>query len=45
MQENRFDEVVAGVAEIAKSIKLGPGMDAGTQMDIAAAVKAVTAQL
>src|SRR6202043_777441 len=31
-QEDRFDEVVNGVAEIAKGIKLGPGMDAGTQM-------------
>jgi phenylacetaldehyde dehydrogenase len=32
VQRNRFDEVVEGVAEIAKSIKLGPGMDPGTQM-------------
>jgi phenylacetaldehyde dehydrogenase len=32
VQENRFDEVVDGVAEIAKSIKLGAGMDPGTQM-------------
>jgi phenylacetaldehyde dehydrogenase len=32
VQESRFDEVVAGVSEIAKSIKLGPGMDEGTQM-------------
>src|SRR6202046_560498 len=32
VQENRFDEVVDGVAEIAKSIKLGAGMEAGTQM-------------
>jgi phenylacetaldehyde dehydrogenase len=32
VQQSRFDEVVDGVAEIAKSIKLGPGMDAGTQM-------------
>jgi phenylacetaldehyde dehydrogenase len=32
VQEARFDEVVNGVAEIAKGIKLGPGMDAGTQM-------------
>src|SRR5262249_61780134 len=32
VQENRFDEVVDGVAEIAKSIKLGSGMDEGTQM-------------
>ena len=30
--EDRFDEVVNGVAEIAKSIKLGDGMDADTQM-------------
>jgi phenylacetaldehyde dehydrogenase len=32
VQENRFDEVVEGVAEIAKSIKLGPGMSPDTQM-------------
>jgi phenylacetaldehyde dehydrogenase len=32
VQEGRFDEVVEGVAEIAKSIKLGPGMEATTQM-------------
>jgi phenylacetaldehyde dehydrogenase len=32
VQEDRFDEVVAGVAEIAKSIKLGDGLDADTQM-------------
>src|SRR5215471_5670133 len=32
VQEDRFDEVVNGVAEIAKGIKLGPGMEAGTQM-------------
>ena len=32
VQENNFDEVVDGVAEIAKSIKLGPGLDEGTQM-------------
>src|SRR5271156_5053358 len=32
VQQSRFDEVVEGVAEIAKSIKLGPGMDASTQM-------------
>jgi phenylacetaldehyde dehydrogenase len=32
VQENKFEEVVDGVAEIAKSIKLGPGMDPGTQM-------------
>ena len=32
VQQDRFDEVVDGVAEIAKSIKLGPGMEPGTQM-------------
>ena len=32
IQEGRFDEVVEGVAQIAKSIQLGPGMDSGTQM-------------
>ena len=32
VQESRFDEVVDGVAEIAKGIKLGSGMEAGTQM-------------
>ena len=32
VQESRFDEVVDGVSEIAKSIKLGPGMDEATQM-------------
>ena len=32
VQESRFDEVIDGVSEIAKSIKLGPGMDAATQM-------------
>jgi phenylacetaldehyde dehydrogenase len=32
VQEDRFDEVVSGVAEVAKSIKLGDGMDADTQM-------------
>jgi phenylacetaldehyde dehydrogenase len=32
VQEDKFDEVVNGVAEIAKGIKLGPGMDSGTQM-------------
>src|ERR1700689_228809 len=32
VQEDRFDEVVNGVAEIAKGIKLGAGMDASTQM-------------
>jgi phenylacetaldehyde dehydrogenase len=32
VQRDRFDEVVDGVAEIAKGIKLGSGMEAGTQM-------------
>ena len=32
VQESRFDEVVDGVAEIAKSIKLGSGLDPTTQM-------------
>jgi len=32
VQQNRFDEVVEGVVQIAKSIKLGPGMEEGTQM-------------
>jgi phenylacetaldehyde dehydrogenase len=32
VQQSRFDEVVDGVATIAKSIKMGPGMEPGTQM-------------
>ena len=32
VQEGSFDEVVDGVAAIAKSIKLGPGLEQGTQM-------------
>jgi phenylacetaldehyde dehydrogenase len=32
VQESRFDEVVDGVAEIAKGIKLGSGLDPSTQM-------------
>ncbi|MGH3253477.1 MAG: aldehyde dehydrogenase family protein, partial [Trebonia sp.] len=32
VQQSRFDEVVEGVSQIAKSIKLGPGMNADTQM-------------
>ena len=32
VHQSRFDEVVDGVAEIAKSIKLGSGMEARTQM-------------
>ncbi len=32
VQRNRFDEVVDGVAQIAKSIKMGPGMEPGTEM-------------
>ena len=32
VQQSRYDEVIDGVAEIAKSIKLGSGLEAGTQM-------------
>jgi phenylacetaldehyde dehydrogenase len=32
VQERRFDEVVEGVAEIAKSMKLGPGLEPDTEM-------------
>jgi phenylacetaldehyde dehydrogenase len=32
VHQSRFDEVVDGVSEIAKSIKLGAGMEPGTQM-------------
>src|ERR1019366_1391177 len=32
VQRGRFDEVVDGIAEIAKSIKMGSGMEPGTQM-------------
>jgi phenylacetaldehyde dehydrogenase len=32
VQESRSEEVVDGVSEIAKSIKLGSGLDEGTQM-------------
>jgi phenylacetaldehyde dehydrogenase len=32
VQQSKFDEVVDGVAKIARSIQLGPGMDLGTQM-------------
>ena len=32
VQQGRFDEVVDGVAEIAKSIKLGSGMEQDTEM-------------
>jgi phenylacetaldehyde dehydrogenase len=32
VQQSRFDEVVDGVSEIAKSIKIGSGMDPSTQM-------------
>ena len=32
VHESRYDEVVDGVAEIAKSIKLGSGLDPSTQM-------------
>jgi phenylacetaldehyde dehydrogenase len=32
VQEKHFDDVVSGIAEIAKSIKLGNGLDPDTQM-------------
>jgi phenylacetaldehyde dehydrogenase len=32
VHQSKFDDVVDGVAEIAKSIKLGSGMEVGTQM-------------
>ena len=32
VQQGRFDEVIEGVSQIAKSIKLGPGMNPDTQM-------------
>jgi phenylacetaldehyde dehydrogenase len=32
VQRGRFDEVVDGVAQIAKSIKMGPGIEPDTQM-------------
>ncbi len=32
VHHSRFDEVVEGVAELAKSIKIGSGMEPGTQM-------------
>jgi phenylacetaldehyde dehydrogenase len=32
VQQDKFDEVLDGVAAIAKSIKMGPGMEPGTQM-------------
>jgi phenylacetaldehyde dehydrogenase len=32
VQADRFDEVVSGVAEVARSIKLGDGMEPDTQM-------------
>jgi len=32
VQRGRFDEVVDGVAQIAKSIKLGPGLEQDTEM-------------
>src|SRR5579862_4302478 len=32
VQQDKFDEVLDGVAQIAKSIKMGPGMEPGTQM-------------
>ncbi|MDN3354072.1 aldehyde dehydrogenase family protein [Actinomadura sp. DC4] len=32
VHQSRFDEVIEGVSDIAKSIRLGPGMDSETQM-------------
>jgi len=32
VQQSRFDEVVDGVAEIAESIRVGNGLESGTQM-------------
>ena len=32
VEQDRFDDVVGGVAEIAKSIKVGDGFSADTQM-------------
>jgi len=32
VHQSRFDEVVEGVAELAKSIRIGSGMEPGTQM-------------
>ncbi|MBP2704609.1 aldehyde dehydrogenase family protein [Microbispora sp. RL4-1S] len=32
VQESRFDEVVDGVADIARHIRVGPGMEPGTEM-------------
>jgi len=32
VQQDRFDEVVEGVVQAAKKIKVGPGMDPGTEM-------------
>jgi phenylacetaldehyde dehydrogenase len=32
VQEKNFDRVVEGVTQLAKNIRLGPGLDAGTQM-------------
>jgi phenylacetaldehyde dehydrogenase len=32
VQQSRFDEVIEGVTQIAKSLKLGPGMEPDTQM-------------
>ena len=41
VQRGRFDEVVDGVAQIAKSIKMGPGMEPGTQMGPAGLRRAI----
>jgi phenylacetaldehyde dehydrogenase len=32
VQQDRFDEIVSGVAEAARSIKVGPGLDPDTEM-------------
>jgi phenylacetaldehyde dehydrogenase len=32
VQRQRFDDVVAGIADYARSLKLGPGLDSETQM-------------
>ena len=32
MQKSIYDDVVAGVSDIAKGIKLGPGIDPDAQM-------------
>ena len=32
VQENKYDQVVEGITQFAKNIRLGPGLDASTQM-------------